>query len=78
MTGLSLSLLGPFQAEIAGQPITRFDSDKVLALLAYLVVEAACPHRRQALAGLLWPSSPERSARQSLSQGPDQPAPSAG
>ena len=68
MTHLSLSLLGPFQAEMADQSLTRFDSDKTRALLAYLSVEAARPHRRETLAGLLWPDKVEQRARQSLSQ----------
>jgi len=68
MTHLSLSLLGPFQATLDGQPIVDLESDKVRALLAYLAVEAACPHRRETLAGLLWPERPERSARRNLNQ----------
>lgn len=38
------------------------------ALLAYLVVEADRPHRREALAALLWPDQTENAARQSLRQ----------
>jgi predicted ATPase/DNA-binding SARP family transcriptional activator len=68
MTHLALSLLGPFQATLDGQPITGFESDKVRALLAYLAIESDRPHRRQALAGLLWSERTERSARQNLSQ----------
>ncbi|MGW8249010.1 MAG: nSTAND1 domain-containing NTPase, partial [Anaerolineales bacterium] len=41
-------------------------SDKVRALLAYLAMEADHPHRREKLAGLLWPGYPEDSARASL------------
>jgi DNA-binding SARP family transcriptional activator len=67
MTRLSVSLLGPFQVALYGQPVTAFESDKVRALLAYLAVESARPHRRETLAGLLWPESTERRARNSLS-----------
>jgi DNA-binding SARP family transcriptional activator len=67
MARLSLSLLGPFQATLDGEPITRFESDKVRALLAYLAVEADRPHRREALVGLLWPDWPEATARRNLS-----------
>jgi len=68
MVHLSLSLLGPFQVMLGGEPVTGFATDKVRALLAYLAVEAEHPHRREALAGLLWPDWPEDSARNSLRQ----------
>lgn len=68
MARLTLTLLGAFQALLNGEPVTGLESDKVRALLAYLAVESHRPHRRQALAGLLWPERPERSARQCLSQ----------
>jgi DNA-binding SARP family transcriptional activator len=38
----------------------------VRALLSYLAVESERPHRREKLAGLLWPNYPESSARSSL------------
>ena len=36
MAHLSLSLLGPFQATLDGQPIAGLRTNKVCALLAYL------------------------------------------
>jgi WD40 repeat protein/DNA-binding SARP family transcriptional activator len=66
MAHLSVRTLGPFQVLLDGEILTGFDSDKVRALLAYLVLEADRPHRREKLAGLLWPDFPERSARTSL------------
>ena len=39
MPWLSLSLLGPLQVTLDGQPITAFKSDKARALLVYLAVE---------------------------------------
>jgi WD40 repeat protein/DNA-binding SARP family transcriptional activator len=63
---LSLSMLGPLQVTLDGEPVTDFKSDKVRALLVYLAVEAEQPHRREALAGLLWPEWPDREARRSL------------
>ena len=66
MTRLSVRLLGPLQVTVDGEPVTGLRSDKVRALLAYLAVETERPHRREKLAGLLWPDWPERSARTSL------------
>jgi DNA-binding SARP family transcriptional activator/predicted ATPase len=66
MAKLSLSFLGPFTIRLGNKPVTQFQSDKVRALLAYLAVEAGVPHRRSALAGLLWPDHSERAARDSL------------
>jgi DNA-binding SARP family transcriptional activator len=63
MARLSIRLLGPFQVTLDGEPVTSFESDKVRALLAYLAAEPDRPHRREALAGLLWSDYPERSAR---------------
>ena len=63
---LSVCMLGPLQATLDGEPVTGFKSDKVRALLAYLAVEADQPHRREALAGLLWPEWPDRDARRNL------------
>ena len=66
MTPLVISLFGSFQVSLADQPVTGFELDKVRALLAYLVVEADRPHRRESLVGLLWPDYPEASARTNL------------
>ena len=68
MARLSISLLGLFQVLLHSKEVTGFDSDKARALLAYLALESDRPHRREALAGLLWPERPERDARHSLSQ----------
>jgi len=66
MTHLSVRTLGPFQVLLDGEPATGFDSDKVRGLLAFLLLEADRPHRREKLAGLLWPDYPDQSARTSL------------
>lgn len=68
MAHLELSFLGPTQVVLDGSPLPSFPYDKVLALLAYLAIEHHHPHRRDLLAGLLWPEQPERAARHSLSQ----------
>lgn len=66
MPRLSLSLLGSFQITLDGQPLSGFKSNKARALLAYLVMESDRPHRREMLAGLLWPDWPDREALANL------------
>jgi DNA-binding SARP family transcriptional activator/predicted ATPase len=66
MAQLSIYLLGSFRVTLAGEPRAGFESDKARALLAYLAVEADRPHRRESLAGLLWPDWPEPAARANL------------
>ncbi len=68
MSQLDTCFLGPFRVTRDGKSITGFESDKMRALLAYLVIEADRPHRREALAALLWPEQAESAARQSLRQ----------
>ncbi len=68
MSHLSLSFLGGFEARLAGETLTAFGSDKARALLVYLVIEAARPHRRAELGSLLWPDLPEKKAAHNLSQ----------
>jgi predicted ATPase/DNA-binding SARP family transcriptional activator len=66
MARFSLTLLGSYEVRLDGEPVTSFVSNKVRALLAYLAVEAERPHRREVLAGLLWPDCLEQAARASL------------
>jgi DNA-binding SARP family transcriptional activator len=66
MARLSVRLFGPFQVILDAEEVVGFRSDKVRALLAYLCVEAQRPHRREKLAGLLWPEWPEQTARANL------------
>jgi predicted ATPase/DNA-binding SARP family transcriptional activator len=66
MARLVLSLLGPFRVSLDEQPITRFESVKVRALLAYLASDSSRPHRRETLASLLWPDWPSQSASSNL------------
>jgi DNA-binding SARP family transcriptional activator len=65
-TRLEILLLGPMQVDLEGNPPPQLTADKVRALLAYLAVNPEQPHRREKLAGLLWPESPESAARASL------------
>ncbi len=68
MTRLEITLLGPTQFALDGDPIVSFPYDKVRALLARLAAEPDRAQRRESLAGLLWPEQDERAARHSLSQ----------
>ena len=68
MRELEIHLLGPWQVLRHREPLTGFRHDKVRALLAYLVVEADRPHRRESLAALLWPEQPESTALHNLRQ----------
>ena len=63
---LSISVLGPFKAEINGKLLQGFRSAKVRALLAYLVVESHRSWPRPILADLLWPDQPEKEAQSNL------------
>jgi DNA-binding SARP family transcriptional activator/predicted ATPase len=60
--------LGAFQASLDERSLQGIQSDKVRGLLAYLAAESGQTHRRDRLAGLFWPESPERRARANLSQ----------
>lgn len=66
MARLTLSFLGPFHVNLDSKPIKGFESDKVRALLAYLVVEAGQPHRRDSLAALFWPEQTQEAALKNL------------
>ncbi len=68
MQKLEISLFGPFQVRLAGKLVRSFPTIKAQALLAYLAVETGKPHRRETLAGLLWPEQPEELSRASLRQ----------
>ena len=67
MVRLSLQFFGAFQVHIDNRPITKFRSNKVRALLAYLAVTGQS-QERGTLTGLLWAEMPERTARRNLTQ----------
>ncbi len=66
MRGLSIQLLGALHVTLDDRAATDFGYDKVRALLGYLAAEQEQPHRREALAGLLWPDQSEQAAESSL------------
>jgi WD40 repeat protein/DNA-binding SARP family transcriptional activator len=54
----TIRCLGAFEVILGQSPVTAFPTDKIRALLAYLALENAQSHRRELLAGLLWPEMP--------------------
>lgn len=66
MPRIKLHLFGSFYITLDNKPLTKFRSDKVRALLAYLVLEARRPIWRTLLAELLWYGYTSKTARHSL------------
>src|SRR5215475_4617343 len=62
---LEVRLLGGFLISRAGSPIA-LTSRPAQSLFAYLILRADRAHRREKLAGLLWPDSLEETARDNL------------
>ncbi|MCJ7537927.1 MAG: AAA family ATPase [Anaerolineales bacterium] len=62
---LKAKLLGKFEIHIDGAPI-EIPSRKAQSLLAYLLMNSKSQHRREKIAGILWPESDEPSARSKL------------
>ena len=62
---LEIRLLGQFEVRQDGAPI-EIPSRPAQALLAYLVLSPGIAHRRERLAGLLWPEASEANARSYL------------
>lgn len=65
MAEFVFQFLGTYQVSADAVQVTNFHSDKVRALLAYLILEPR-EHSRTALAALLWPDISEQSARSNL------------
>ena len=68
MTRMKIRLFGSFQVHLNEAPITKFESNKVRALMAYLVVESQEAHRREKLAAIFWSEMSGRRANSNLSQ----------
>lgn len=62
---LEIRFLGKFDVRIDGAPI-ELPARKAQSLFAYLVMNAGVQHRREKVAGILWPESEESSARSKL------------
>jgi DNA-binding SARP family transcriptional activator len=62
---LKVHLLGQFDVRV-GQESVEIPSRPAQSLLAYLVLSAGTAHRREKLAGLLWPDANEENARSNL------------
>ncbi|HET9588054.1 MAG TPA: tetratricopeptide repeat protein [Anaerolineales bacterium] len=62
---LEVRLLGKFDVRQAGKPVA-ITSRPAQSLFAYLILSAGTFHRREKLAGLLWPDSFEETARNNL------------
>lgn len=62
---LEVRLLGKFDVKRAGKPIA-ITSRPAQSLFAYLILSAGTSHRREKLAGMLWPDSLEETARDNL------------
>jgi WD40 repeat protein/DNA-binding SARP family transcriptional activator len=64
---LQIRLLGQFDLRLNGKRVT-ISSRAGQSLLAYLALTAGTPHRREKLAGLLWPDMSDETARKNLRQ----------
>jgi predicted ATPase/DNA-binding SARP family transcriptional activator len=62
---LSVRLLGTFQISNDGSPVD-LTSRPAQSLFAYLILHPGAAHRREKLAGMLWPDSLEETARDNL------------
>jgi predicted ATPase/DNA-binding SARP family transcriptional activator len=62
---LQVRLLGQFEVRLNGA-VVDIPSRPAQSLLAYLLLNAGTPHRREKLAGLLWPEANEANARSNL------------
>lgn len=62
-----ITLFGGLRAERGDQVITRFKTQKVASLFAYLAFHLRHPHPREILIELLWPESDVSTLRNSLS-----------
>ena len=65
MTKLEIHLLGQFNV-LKDEEAVEIPSRPAQSLFAYLAMSAGTVHRREKLAGLLWPEASESNARSNL------------
>lgn len=65
---VSISLLGAMSAQGGNGQALGFRTDKIRALLAYLLLEEERPHQRHALAAMFWPEMSDALALKNLRQ----------
>ncbi len=68
MDRVELRCLGDVEFRLASRRLDRFESQKTKALLVYLALHHRQALSRDMIAGLLWPESPNDSARRNLRQ----------
>ncbi len=64
---LEVKLLGKFEVQRDNQSV-EIPLRAAQSLLAYLMLSAGTPHRREQLAGMMWPDMPESNAKSNLRQ----------
>src|SRR5678816_1210059 len=64
---LQVRLLGQFDIRLDGKRVT-IPSRAGQSLLAYLMLTVGTAHRREKLAGILWPDTTDENARKNLRQ----------
>src|ERR671924_559371 len=64
---LQIRLLGQFDTRLDGRRVV-IPTRAAQSLLAYLVLTAGTPHRREKLAGIFWPDTTDEAARKNLRQ----------
>ncbi len=62
---IEIHLLGQFELHLDGKPV-EIPSRPAQSLLSYLALTAGTTHRRERLAGLIWPDIPDADARRNL------------
>jgi DNA-binding SARP family transcriptional activator len=63
---LRIGLLGGFRLASDGTPLTSFNTPRLQAQLAYLILHRENPQPRQLLAFVLWPDPAEAQTRTNL------------